>query len=324
MKRGLLAICLLTLCLCSLNASAFTVTGNISGGTGLPLRWVYAVPTTIDTFYVTVAMPFTNNYTHNLAAGGYLLFAYQDLNTSLLPDLDEPRGFYGGDLPQVFQVLDDTSGVNIEISPPNTGGFSGRISYNGSETGTTYIYAFYTPNFEEDTLHGGSILLVANGNGTYTAVVDSFTTYYAMAFMDVNGNFRPDSSDPHGVYGTTTPQAFNVQHTNFPDSINIVLLDPPSAAPERPAAVPQSLTLAAFPNPFNSATRVRFAVPRASAVRLALYDILGREVQILTNLDYVAGEHEVLLDGGMLPAGLYVLRLECAGTATSTKVLLLK
>jgi hypothetical protein len=84
------------------------------------------------------------------------------------------------------------------------------------------------------------------------------------------------------------------------------------------------LTLTAFPNPFNSTTRVRFTVPRASAVRLALYDILGREVQILTNLDYAAGEHEVLLDGGMLPAGLYLLRFENAGNAISSKVLLLK
>jgi len=37
----------------------------------------------------------------------------------------------------------------------------------------------------------------------------------------------------------------------------------------------------AYPNPFNYYTRLSFELPAASEVRLAVYDLLGREVAVL-------------------------------------------
>ncbi len=66
----------------------------------------------------------------------------------------------------------------------------------------------------------------------------------------------------------------------------------------------------AFPNPFASAATLRFGLAEAGAVRLAVYDVLGREVAVLAEGRAEAGEHEVSFDGRGLPSGVYVWRLE--------------
>jgi hypothetical protein len=326
MKRWLWAFGLIALVLCTSGAYAFRLSGTIEGGQGgLHLAGVIAVPTGLDTFYVTIGLPFVNTYTFSdLDSGGYVLFAYQDLNNNLTPDLDEPRGFYGGQLPTIFSLESDSSGVVIEIAAPNTGGFSGRISYAGAQTGTTIIESFYTPNFDTDLPHGGIVLFNNTGNGTYTAVVDSFTTYYVMAFMDVNGNFAHDAEEPFGVYGGTTPQSITVQPTNFPDSINIVM-DDPSATPERPTAGERNFRLdAVYPNPFNSQARVSFELPTASPITLSVFDGLGREVQILAGGMYPAGTTSLTFSAGDLPSGQYYLRLRTNSGSAVQKALLLR
>lgn len=50
-----------------------------------------------------------------------------------------------------------------------------------------------------------------------------------------------------------------------------------------------------YPNPFRGRTTVQFALPEASHVTLAVYDVLGRQVALLVD--------------GELPAGM-----TCSGT----------
>ena len=65
-----------------------------------------------------------------------------------------------------------------------------------------------------------------------------------------------------------------------------------------------------YPNPFNPQTIIRFGVPETSHVRLTVYDVLGREVQVLVNGQFAAGWHEVNFDATGLPSGMYLYRLE--------------
>jgi hypothetical protein len=89
------------------------------------------------------------------------------------------------------------------------------------------------------------------------------------------------------------------------------------------AGVPTALTLApAYPNPFSSRATLRFGLPAAAHVRLAVYDALGRRVAVLLDGEQAAGWHEAVLDGSGLAGGLYVARLE-AGAAAQTQRLTL-
>ncbi|MEL6705485.1 MAG: T9SS type A sorting domain-containing protein [Bacteroidota bacterium] len=66
---------------------------------------------------------------------------------------------------------------------------------------------------------------------------------------------------------------------------------------------------AAYPNPFAETTTLTFDVPAAGAVRLVVYDALGREVAVLADGRYGAGAHPVRFDGRALPSGIYVAQL---------------
>jgi hypothetical protein len=81
------------------------------------------------------------------------------------------------------------------------------------------------------------------------------------------------------------------------------------AVDDGPLAPPDALRLAAAPNPARGATLVRYALPQAARVRLALFDALGREVVVLADAEVPAGRHAVPLAGRALAPGVYVLRL---------------
>lgn len=78
------------------------------------------------------------------------------------------------------------------------------------------------------------------------------------------------------------------------------------------------------PNPFNPTTRIRFGVPETGFVRLAVYDILGREVRTLVSETRPAGWHEVSFDASALASGMYLYRIETGGTGIIRRMLLLK
>jgi photosystem II stability/assembly factor-like uncharacterized protein len=77
-----------------------------------------------------------------------------------------------------------------------------------------------------------------------------------------------------------------------------------------------------YPNPFNPRTTIRYELPKASMVRLSVYDMLGREVSVLVNERKNAGAYEVKCDAAGLSSGVYLYRLQ-AGDFTQIKSLLL-
>ena len=81
---------------------------------------------------------------------------------------------------------------------------------------------------------------------------------------------------------------------------------------------------AAYPNPFNPATTIRFSTPGRGAVRLPVYDMLGREVAVLVDRTFSAGQHTVTFDASGLPNGVLLYRLEAGEFEATRKMLLLK
>jgi len=77
-----------------------------------------------------------------------------------------------------------------------------------------------------------------------------------------------------------------------------------------------------YPNPFNPRTTIKFDLPQFSEVKLAVYDILGRELSVLVNEKREAGYHEVHFDASRFSSGVYFYRLR-AGDFTETRRFLL-
>ncbi|MBL0063367.1 MAG: hypothetical protein IPP40_18255 [bacterium] len=263
-----LSIGLIALILSVLTAMGFTVSVTSQGPRGFAGSVIYTIPTALDTFYVTIANPFNGNYSQgNLDSGGYTFMAFQDGNVNFLPDIDEPRGFYGGDIPTVLQVTEDVSGIDIELAAPNTGGFTGTVTYEGTETGTTLIFAHRTNTFE-GLRAGRKCAVQQHLKRDYTAVVDSFGTYYAYAFMDINTNSSLTKASRTTVQDDAEPEPISiVQGEQYPDGIDFELIATPSAAP--PVRVASDFRLGhAYPNPFNAATTIPFSLDRQMEIKL--------------------------------------------------------
>jgi hypothetical protein len=76
-----------------------------------------------------------------------------------------------------------------------------------------------------------------------------------------------------------------------------------------------------FPNPFRASTTLEYTLQEAADVRLAVYDVLGREVAVLAEGLRPAGTEQVTWDAAALPTGLYVGQLRVNGTVVGTRKL---
>ncbi len=80
------------------------------------------------------------------------------------------------------------------------------------------------------------------------------------------------------------------------------------------AEVSTETSLAVFPNPSAGQATVAVGLPARAALRVAVFDVLGRRVALLHDGPVEAGHHRFALDAAALPSGLYLVRLE-AGAA---------
>ena len=77
-----------------------------------------------------------------------------------------------------------------------------------------------------------------------------------------------------------------------------------------------------YPNPFNPSTRLDFTLPMVSRVKMTIYDISGREIEVLADEIKTIGKHTLTWHAGKLPAGVYIARLQ-AGSFNQTKKMIL-
>jgi flagellar hook assembly protein FlgD len=109
----------------------------------------------------------------------------------------------------------------------------------------------------------------------------------------------------------------------------LVHVDNTTAARER-QAIPVRLVLAARPNPFNSATLIRFGLPAESRVTVDVFDSQGRLVRSLVRGGlYPAGENEISWNGhddksGVAGAGVYFIKLTAGPQSRVTRAVKLR
>ncbi|HEY3296540.1 MAG TPA: carboxypeptidase regulatory-like domain-containing protein [bacterium] len=81
---------------------------------------------------------------------------------------------------------------------------------------------------------------------------------------------------------------------------------------------------AAYPNPFNPTTEIRYDVPKTEHVELRIYNALGQEVGRLVNGMQPAGRYAVSWNGQDVASGLYLCRMQAGSFVAMQKMLLMK
>ncbi|MBN1349819.1 T9SS type A sorting domain-containing protein [candidate division KSB1 bacterium] len=169
--------------------------------------------------YTMVDLSVNNSFTiDNLMTGSYMLFAYLDVNRDGLPWLNEP---FGAETDLIF-VMDgaDTPNQTITLIDPesHSGSISGQITYDGTRSGPVYVTAMgltFTPMMTTRLNSGETefqLLKLAQGD------------YGVMAFIDVNGDMRPNATEPMGYF---TDGFVTVTEGSETAGIHIKLIDPP-------------------------------------------------------------------------------------------------
>ena len=84
-----------------------------------------------------------------------------------------------------------------------------------------------------------------------------------------------------------------------------------------------------YPNPFNPTTEISFAIPEASEVNLAIYNLSGQLVMTLVTRQFPAGFHRVTWNatddkGVRVASGMYLYVLKAGQHIDKKKLLLMK
>jgi hypothetical protein len=82
--------------------------------------------------------------------------------------------------------------------------------------------------------------------------------------------------------------------------------------------------LAAYPNPFNAATKISYSIAEPGRVSLSIYNLLGQRITTIEDGHREAGDHAVIWNAFGLPSGLYFARLESGNNADNLKISLVK
>ena len=95
-----------------------------------------------------------------------------------------------------------------------------------------------------------------------------------------------------------------------------------NASPQPEVVVsPGEFGLDTYPNPFNSELQIRYDLPRAGEVELAVFNVLGQKVAVIENGMQSTGSHHALWSPKE-GSGIYFVTLRTANAMRTEKVLL--
>ncbi len=175
-------------------------------------------------------------------------------------------------------------------NPIGAAGFDGPV-YALAGDGKGGVYA--GGNFSEVAQVGRGRLVHWNGKtyGTVAAGVDNTVSSLA--------------TDSVALYvgGWLTTAG-----SNQTESLHFAALDGAGVdAVNAPAPIPASLAI--YPNPAVNISAVSFTLPKASQVRLELFNAIGTKISTLADVYFSSGDHEFSIGAKGLTPGIYFLRL---------------
>jgi glycosidase len=193
-----------------------------------------------------------------------------------------------------------------------------------------FIYAFTRPYSDQNGL---TVVNVANSEQT---TILNLTNSYNLNFS--YGIHQGTAYYLNNLYGNSREQVFGsnldsvlITLPAYGTAIYTVSLTQDSVIIANPLSVqvlreiPQQFALSQnYPNPFNPITKIEYAIPMKSNVKIIVYDVLGREVEILVDAQQSAGSYEVTWYARNAASGIYFYRMTTERFSTVQKMLLIR
>ena len=274
--------------------SGFTITNGSANGGGIYCEMSNPTITLLS---------INSNIAEN--EGGGIWLSYSDMVINNVTISNNSSSNYGGGI-----CLNSNSTIAIinSILWNNETGISGdEVSFgmDGSNSNVTISYS---------NIQGGEEGILDNANGGSVTWLDGN--------IDADPLFcNPDSGDY--TLAENSPCVGTGENGANMGAFDVGCDSILSIEPE--LIIPVEFTLHQnYPNPFNPVTKIRFDLPEDADVRLAVYDVLGREVAELVSGRVVSGFHEVVWDATEVASGVYVYKLTTQHSLLTKKMILIK
>jgi hypothetical protein len=265
----------------------------------------------------------------------------------------------GNNLNLACDLSDLTSSPNFPVWPPQAGyvlvvGFTATVSITGGTPSfNDYTYpSMYIPETQTLNVTGNHIPAIsdiafdmvpniavnvrcnyfdADNNLPVTKQLYFDNAPYSMGALD--HNYVDSAMFNHGlVWPGEGPHAY---YFRFSDGASVIQTPVDTvyvtASGLTETQMPSDFKLSQnYPNPFNGRTKIEFSLSKRSDVELAVFDVIGNKVAILTNDRLEAGSHSVIWDGNNIyghpvSSGVYFYKLDINGQrSVSREMLLLK
>ena len=189
----------------------------------------------------------------------------------------------------------------------------------------------------------GIIIRTTDGGKNWTSQLNgSYSILYSVYFTDQNNGWVVGSEIINTTDGgeNWTSQTswghllnsvyFTNRSTGWAVGYNGVILKTTNAGitfieEEEIEETPTSYFLSQnYPNPFNPSTKIKYSVPKFSRVIIIMFDILGKEIEILVNEQKPAGDYELTWNAANLPSGVYFYQIKTGEFIQTKKMILLK
>ncbi len=127
-------------------------------------------------------------------------------------------------------------------------------------------------------------------------------------------------------YVVTLPGMYNyicIPHQTF-GMVGVINASPIGIKPIG-TSVPEAYNLSQnFPNPFNPSTNITFDLPKNTAVKLVVYNIIGEQSAVLFNGELNAGSYNADWDASSFPSGVYFYKLSTDDFSQTKRMILVK
>jgi hypothetical protein len=262
--------------------------------------------------------------------------------------VETPLGFASSfEGPVTLQWPDPPIQIPIIFSPSEPQIYQGElliISNTENDTAAIPVHGIGTArllSIPEDTLDFGSIpigtdssmILLIRCNGTQEVTIDrievpnGFRTIFQQPMTIQPGGqlttplyFIPDTA---AVFEGTCQVVSDAE--NSPSLVWLSGIGLPAESADNPISIPTDYYLSQnYPNPFNSETTIRFGIPETATIRLALYDVLGRQLEIIVQQSFSPGHYMFKWSCTDCGSGIYFLKLRAGGFFSVRKTVILR
>ena len=297
----------------------FKLTANVSGSalSSITITQTASTPTGVDAIELwrSADNTFEAGNDTELASKGYA----DQVSFSVSPSIPTSGR-------HLFVVIDLASDASGDYDPK----IANESDVSFSEGALSSVNGSSTTSFTDAYLSASSTRLpveLVRFEATHTK--DRVTLTWRTASEQNNTGFRvqrlTDQETWHRVgwvdgNGTRArPSTYRFADTDLPyaaDTLRYRLVqvdNDGTRAHSKPVAIarsaPNEMALRApSPNPIRSRATLRYALPEAAEVRIALYDVMGRRVQTVTEGRQESGRKQIQINGSDLTSGVYFLR----------------